>query len=408
MMIRKLFRSGFVGLIVGALIGGLAFAGLATDSTATAFLRLHNPPDLAAIAGGANQTTPENQDITTGFVGGEITYLSGEGFAQAVAEKMAEDDPIILTVAQAGDSPLITISATSGSRDKAIRIVQTAIDLYGHELAQRVDQQLRTILPALSEWQQRHPADGVRNGEVERLRESVELQAARASRLVVVQPPTPNPPGTHLWLVGAFLGALVGGSAAVALQLVRRRRGGQGAVVRTLTGFVDGVLVPAVDLGLPPRERWGDDQTRLARRLFAQCRSEGPDRLILVIGASESSGSGVVAALFEHAAAADDQPATMVRNRPGQHSSSTAHSPTRVVDGGCPGDATLTSELVTAATEIVLVARLGIDSAPDVSGLSAVIAPSAAPSLAVFTYRHFEARGFLRAKLGARDKRSTQ
>jgi hypothetical protein len=60
-----------IGLCAGALIGGLAFGALASDTTATVFLRLRNPADLIAIAGGASQITPGNQDNTGKFVTGK-------------------------------------------------------------------------------------------------------------------------------------------------------------------------------------------------------------------------------------------------------------------------------------------------------------------------------------------------
>ena len=160
-----------------------------TPQPESAFLRLQNPVDLTAIAGGASQTTPDNQDNTSKFATGEIAYLSGDGFAQAVARKMAEDEPAVLNVAQASESSVITMSSSGRSADEAIRTVQTAIDLYSDELARRVDVQLRTLLSTLSEWQQRDTGDATRMQDLQRLRESVQLQAAEASTLSVVQPP---------------------------------------------------------------------------------------------------------------------------------------------------------------------------------------------------------------------------
>jgi hypothetical protein len=379
----RLLVGAVVGLCAGALVGGLAFGLLATDTTATAFLRLQNPADLTAIAGGASQTTPENQDITTHFVAGEIAYLSGQGFASAVARKMASDEPVVLNVAQSSESSMVTVSYSSGSADEAVRTVQVAIDLYGQELAQRVDEQLRTLLPTLSEWQQRDSADPVRMQELQRLRESVELQAAEASRLLVVQPPTPNHPSSQQWLIGVFLGALVGGSAAVAVQLARRRRSGRGPLVHVLAESVDGILLPVVDLDMPPRGAWTDEQARLARTLYAQCPSAGPHRVILVIGASPSSGSVVVAALLE-SAVDESRPAALSS---GQHSSSATTTTTRVVSGGVVGDPTLTPDVIAAATDIVVVARIDGDTTAGAVALRSVAASSGAPVVAVFTHR---------------------
>jgi hypothetical protein len=361
---------------------------LASDTTATAFLRLRNPVDLTAIAGGASQTTPDNQDNTSKFVTGEIAYLSGDGFAQAVARKMAEDKPAALNVAQASESSVITISCSGRSADEAIRTVQTAIDIYSEELAQRVDVQLRTLLPTLSEWQQRDTEDATRMQGLQRLRESVQLQAAEASTLSVVQPPTPNHPSSQQWLIGMFLGALVGGSCVVTVLLAIRRRSGRGSLVKILTETVDAVLLPAVDLDMPARDAWLDEQVRLARTLFAQCPSAGPSRVILVLGASSSSGGSVVASLLEMAAA-ESRPAASVATASGQHSVQTsADQPTtQVVDGGAIGDSTLTPDVIGAATATVLVARIEVDTVAQALALRSAAASGPAPVVAVFTYR---------------------
>jgi uncharacterized membrane protein len=383
-MTRLLFGA-VIGLCVGALIGGLAFSVLASDTTATAFLRLQNPADLTAIAGGASQVTPDNQANSGTFAAGEIAYLSGDGFARAVADKMAQDEPAELNIAQASESTIVTISCSRKSDDEAVRTVQTAIDLYGQDLEKRMDTQLRTILPKLSEWQQRDAADPVRTLELQRVVESVELQAAQASTLLVVQPPTPNRPSSQQWLIGVFLGALVGAAGGAAVMVAGRRRRGRGSLVKVLAESVDAVLVPSVDLDIPSREAWADEQERLGRSLYTQCRSAGPTRLILVIGASVASGSSVVAALLE-TAAAENHPASLST---GQHSSPTSAEPptTRIVSGGAVGDSTLTTDLLGAATDIVLVARLESDTVEQTMALCSATACSAAPVVAVFTYR---------------------
>jgi hypothetical protein len=50
-LMTKLIIGAVIGLSAWALIAGLAFGALASDTTATAFLRLRNPADLIAIAG---------------------------------------------------------------------------------------------------------------------------------------------------------------------------------------------------------------------------------------------------------------------------------------------------------------------------------------------------------------------
>ncbi|RZT18936.1 hypothetical protein EV589_3198 [Mycobacterium sp. BK558] len=387
----KLLVIGVIGLCVGALIGGLAFGAMSADTTATAFLRLQNPADLTAIASGANQVTPDNQSNTGNFVAGEIAYLSGDGFAQAVGRKMALDEPPELNIAQANESAVVSISYSTKTSDDAIRTVQTAIDLYQQDLAQRVDAQLRRILPMLSEWQQRDTADAARMQELQRVREAVQLQADQSSTVQIVQPPTPNHPSSQQWLIGAFLGGLIGASLALAVPLVRRRRSGRGSMVQTVTDGVDAVLLPAVDLHMPDRDGWTDHQFRLARTLYSQCPTATGSGAIVVAGASPESGAAVVAALLE-AAVADAPRADALS---GQHSTPTDTAPTsaHVVLGGVVGDATLSPEVITSAASIVLVSRLDHDTSPQVLALQSVAAAGTAPVLAVFTHRRLRIRG---------------
>ena len=219
--------------------------------------------------------------------------------------------------------------------------------------------------------------------DLQRLRESVELQAAEAATLTVVQPPTPNYPSSQRWLIGVILGALVGGAGAAAFVLARQRRAGRGTVVDTLTDCVDGVLVPAVDLDLPPRDQWGEDQLRVARSLYTQCRATESAPTLLVIGATDASGAADVAALLE-SAATDTRPAAAST---GQHASPPDSTGARVVAGGAVGDPTLTPDAVAEATVILLVARIDTDTAAQALALRSAAGAGDAPVLAVFTYR---------------------
>lgn len=365
LVIAKVIPGAVAGLILGALLGGLTFGALGSDTTATAFLRLRNPADLSAIAGGASQITPDTSDNASSFTAGEIAYLSGEGFARAVGRKMALDEPAEFTVAQASESSIITVTSTDSSDDVAIRTVQTVIDLYRDDLEQRTDEQLRLLLPTVTRWQQQAP-DPLRAQELQRIRDSIEIQAADAGTLLVVQPPSPNHPSSQQWLIGAVLGGLLGAACVAGYLLTRRRRTGRAALVSTLTGGVDGVLVPPVDPDIA-----GEERLRIARSLVAQLPSVGPDRLILVIGVSATSGGAAVASLLQ-AAATDGA---------------------RVVFDGVLGSTTLTPDVIAAATDIVVVARLDSDTASRVLGLQSAIASAAAPTAALFTYHRPRLRG---------------
>jgi hypothetical protein len=84
----------------------------------------------------------------------------------------------------------------------------------------------------------------------------------------------------------------------------------------------------------------------------------------------------------------------------GQHSLPTSAEPTttHVVDGGTVGDPTLTPDVIGAATDIVLVARVEADTVGRVLALRSATAASAAPVVAVFTYRRWQRGGFRRRR----------
>jgi hypothetical protein len=367
----KLIAGAVLGALIGALLGGLAFGSLSADSTATAFIRITPPVDFTALAGGAAQTTPNDQDVTENYVAGEVSYLAGEGFAQAVGRKLALSGPASIIVSQAGGSSAVTISNSSSSADEARRTVQAAIDIYGQQLAQRADQQLRAILPALDQWQLADAADPARMRDITALRDSIRLQAAQASVVVVLQPPTVNDPSVDRWLIGALLGGVLGAALVVLLVMRRSRRSGQPTLVPTVAEAVDGVLVPSVNI----RKPWSSEQASLARTLYTQCVAAVPSRVIVVLGATEDSGTSVVASMFEFAAAE-----RVPVGGADQHA-------TQIIGAGAIGVSAEVHQAIDAATAIVVVVRIDHDTAAQALTTCSAAAAGGKPVLAVFTYR---------------------
>ena len=389
--IARLLTAAAIGIVVGAVIGGPAFAALSAKTTATALIRIVQPADLNAIASGATQTTPNTQDNLDRYVAGEVAYLSGDAFAQSVGQKTGKTRPAELTVAQNGRSSVISISTTASSSDVAIRTVQTAIDLYSQQLAQRADQHLRSLLPTLSQWEQTSAADAPRLEQIQRLRESIVLLAAQSSVIPVVQPPTADTNSAHPALLGAALGAFLGGSALPLAVMARRRRSGRLWSVTNLTGTVDTVLVPVVELREPPpRASVRERRARLARTLYAQCSSAEPTQTILVIGASPTSGAGTVTSLLEDAAA-EAGSVDVVRLSPERLDipdlAETDRRQTLIIDAGVVGSSPLIPTAVGRATTIVLVARLEADTMAQVQTVCAATEFSGAPRLAAVTYQ---------------------
>jgi hypothetical protein len=389
--IARLLVAAIVGVVVGAAIGGPAFAALSAKTTATALIRIVQPADLIAIAGGASQSTPNTQDNLDRYVAGEVAYLSGDAFAQSVGEKVGQSRPAELTVAQNGRSSVVSISNTASSKEVAIRTVQTAIDLYSQQLAQRADQQLRSLLPTLSQWEQTSAGDAPRLEQIQRLRESIVLQAAQSSVIPIVQVPTAETNSSHPGLLGAVLGAFLGGSALPLAVMAWRRRSRRLWSVTDLTDVVDAVLVPVVELREPPprisvRER----QARMARTLYAQCRTAAPAQTILLIGASPKSGTAAVCSLLE-LAAAEHGSAQVVTLSPHQidlpQLLETDGKQTLIIDAGVVGSSPLIPDAVGRATTIVVVTRLEVDTMTQIKTICAATESSNAPLLAAVTYQ---------------------
>jgi len=380
--LAQLIAAAAAGACLGAILGSLLFSVMAADTTATALVRINEPPDLVAVAGGADQTTPILPDNTERYVAGEVAYLSSNGFAQDVGARLGKAKPPKLKVVQEGRSSMVSISDTDNSRNDAIRAVQMTIDLYGQRLAARTDRQLQTILPALAQWEQAADGpDAIRN--IRELRDRVRLQAEQSSRLPVLQPPMPDYVSSHRTLIGALLGGFLGGSLTPMILIARRRRSG---LVSTapgapgLTGAVDEILVPVVDLRQPSRDAWGPEQAALGRTLYAQLGTPDPGRTIVLIGASATSGTSVVASLLEFAAA-EHGPVRLTDAVGAARDAGT----TLIVDAGPIGVSDRIPVAIASATDLVLVTRLGVDTAEQVHVVRAATADNDAALNAVFT-----------------------
>jgi hypothetical protein len=387
----KLLAAAAVGICVGAILGSLLFRMLGSDVVATAFVRLNQPADLVALAGGASQTTPNTQENLQSYAAGEVAYLSDEGFAQAVGERLGMSEPPQLDVMQGGDTTVVTISSNAASESDAIRAVSTALDLYRQQIAQRSDAQLRAILPVLDEWERTATPDRV--PDIQALRNRVQLQASPATTFTLLQPPTVNATTAQRGVLGALLGGLLGGALLPLLVLGHRRRLGRLASDPEVAAAIDGVLAPVVALRQQGEHSWGDEETTVARTLWAQLPTSDPARTIVVIGASAASGTAYVTSLLSFAAA-ENGPATTITlsgvdshvlDRPGD-------SGALIIDAGAIGDSAQVPRAVRMADVLVLVARFGVDAVTQVLAVRAATAPSDAPLVAVFTHGSLRSR----------------
>lgn len=401
----RLVVGAAVGALLGALLGGIVFTALRTDSTATALVRLTPPAELTALVTGAARTTPDSDAYIDQYMAGELAYLSGVGFARAVGERLGKSGPVQIDVLQEIGSSVVVFSSSAGSDNDAIRTAQAAIDVYRGQIEERFERQLRPILPALDDWERaaRAAGDGPRLRQIQTLRESIRLQAGAPASVAVLQPPTVGQTAGGQWLIGAVLGALLGGTAIPLLQMARRRKSGCLTSAAAIADQVDGVIVPAVDLGQAASPPQSKNVASLARTLYAQCPSTGRPRAIVLIGASPSSGTSVVASLFEMAAAeAGPVKAIRLTNELAPTSLSTDGNATLIVDAGAIGDSWLIEQAIRQATDLIVVARLGVDTEQQVFTVRSATTASEVPLAAVLTY--LPLRGFSRSA-GAPDGR---
>lgn len=349
-----------VGVAVGAALGTALYHPQDEAPTASAQIRLAPPVDLMAMATGAS--ADQSATSAADYVTGEVAYLSGQGFAQALATRLRKPGPVDFAVTQNATSPVVTLMATGATPAEATRIVRSAIDLYATGLRSRVDEQLASVSEAFKRWTAEAARDPGRRGQIAALRANIELQATRPGGLDVLAPPSADEHSDTHWPFGAVFGGLLGGVLALAALTGHRSRSGR---VRSAFDVVDAVdpatlqsvITPEVGLARLHRTDAESQTARmhLARTLLAQCAGSAAsaDARIVVVGASAKSGSAQVAALLRDAAAethGDDGIA--------------------IVDAGALGESASTAAEIAAASEVILVARLNVDT---VDSLVAVV-----------------------------------
>ncbi|MGV0787820.1 hypothetical protein ABQF33_12970 [Mycolicibacterium sp. XJ2] len=384
----KLLIGALIGALVGTIAGWLLFRTAATESTATAYVRLLQPVDLTAVAASASQTTPDTMDNVRRYVTGEVAFLSGNGFAQTVTRKMGQSQPVELEIEHDDESAVVGISSSSDDADAARRTVQAAVDVYAENLEQRVDRDLRTIVPAFDQWERaaRESGNVARAQEIQKLRENVLLQADSSS-MVVLQAPTVNSAAGSDWLMGALLGAVLGGALVPLAMNARRRRSGRVTSFDDLADVVDGTFFPAVEIGQsrdPFRDKAG---AALARTLYGQRPSHGQTPIVVLIAASPTSPTPVVLSLFEFAAKELGSTRTVTLARDDSAPLAPAGEVTAVlIDAGTIGASRRVSEAIALATEVVVVAEIGVDTVAQVLTVRASV-PAQTPVWSVLTYR---------------------
>ncbi|WP_157546645.1 hypothetical protein [Mycobacterium sp. IS-1742] len=378
-----------IGVVLGAFAGGAVYLNRNADPTSSAQIRVTPPVDLVAMVTGA--PIDFTQSHISDYVSGEVAYLDGAGFARAVNDRLRRPGAAQLTITQNGTSQVLTISSTGATALESTNTVRTALNLYEQRLRQLTDLQLDSALGAIDERIRavRATRDIGRLNDLTQLRSNVELQAAQPTGLQILNAPlTDSSVGSDRWPLGALFGGLLGGLLALVALGLYRSRSGRVVAVTDIVDAVDGILTPEVALRGNQGASTAGAQRHLARTLFAQCPGTAPNRIIAVIGASRSSGSALVAALLE-TAAAEQGPTVLATLAEGSVTLPTGseHDHTLILDIGALGDSPLATQAIAAATDLILVTRLNVDSVAAVSAVRAATASSAVPLRAVVTYR---------------------
>jgi hypothetical protein len=385
-----------VGMVVGIGAGAMVARFMTSDQpvmvTASSMIRVFEPNNLAALAtGGSDQAIPGNAE---NYVSGELAYLSGSGFAQAVGDTLGSREPADISVTQNGNSSVLTLTADGATSAEAVKTVRSAVGLYERQLRQRREQQSRSVLSALDRWatDAGYSATNPPPADFRAARDRVKLQAAQPEGVEVMQLPT------EVWSAGTsqqsrlmtLFGGLVGGLLVVGVLTAYRNRSHRLRSAAPLAEAVDSVIVPAVDLSdrLPSLADPRSAAAGRARTTLAQCAATASAPVVAVVGASGRSGSAYVAALLAFAAA-EHGPVTKVTltDDAVTRADLTGGHGARIIDAGPIGSSALAAEAVAVATHVLLVARLNVDSLSDVLAASSAAELTGVPLQAVVTYR---------------------
>lgn len=391
LQLRALTRILVLGLVIGGLLGCLIGAFTGQQPSATALIRLTplgNP--ALGVLNGEQQAQTDTED----YVASELVYLSSPTMLRGMQERMGLSEVPDFTATQNSTSPLVTLSASAGSPEEAAGIVAAAIDVYTGRQREQAEQRTAAALTAIDdtvrELNARDDAPETLLTRLQNLRADIQLRSDQGAGFEVVEPPVAAPPSGAPWALGALLGAAVGGLVAVGGLMLHRQMSRRIHDAQDLHGVVDRVLHPKVDR----RISWttvlpeADRRRQLARLLLTQLGPAPQDRtrVIVVVGASAASGSSVVASLLT-VATAEREPTELARSAEDltKMLAELGGADSIVVDAGPFTGSPAFLDVVTRATDIVLVACLGLDRPAEAAAVATAARSSDLPVSAVLT-----------------------
>jgi hypothetical protein len=391
LQLRALTTVLVLGLLIGGLLGCLIGAFSGQQPSATALIRLTplgNP--ALGVLNGDQQAQTDTED----YVASELVYLSSPTMLRGMQERLGLTEAPDFTASQNSTSPLVTLSASAGSHEEAIGVVAAAIDVYTGRQREQAEQRTAAALTAIDETVRelnaRDDAPAALLTRLQNLRADIQLRSAEGTGFEVVEAPVVAPPSGKPWALGALLGAALGGLVAVGGLMLHRQLSRRIHDEQDLAGVVDQVLHPKVDR----RITWttvlpeDDHRRQLARLLLTQLGPAPQDntRVIVVVGASTASGSSVVASLLA-IATAEREPTQLARSAEELTTvlAELGGADSVVVDAGPVMSSPAFLDVVTRATDIVLVACLGLDRPVEAAAVATAARSSDVPVSAVLT-----------------------
>lgn len=365
-----LWRVVAFGIGIGALAGGLALTGVSLNE-ASAIIRIHQPSEVPF-------NTATTEDLTS-YISGEIAYLSSAGFTTAVERRAGNDETPKVTAVQVGESSTVVLTAAAPDSEKAVNTLNTAVTVYNEHLEEQTRGRGESALQVIDELlRAQPPLDATADSaSLRESRDAIAVQIASLNDVQIVQPALMEPPsGAPRSILGAVAGGFLGGLIILGVALVWRNRSGIITSSETLDRLVDEGIVGNLTGPIDCEDLSGRRVARqqVARLLYAQLPAPRAGT-VLVVGASDDSGSATVADLIKSAVEEVDLTNSVPEEIIAAGISiedKSGNTATIVVDGGTISASPSLPNRAANADHLVIVARIGRDTLGSVSALCCI------------------------------------
>jgi len=302
------------GAVVGSVIGGVYGAG--KPMTYRAETALSVLPDAAVSGQILNGTTTSPSQDATAFIQSELVVLNGSQLRDQVQRTLRLPAAPEVSSTQVGQTYVVDVTATAGSRDAALAIATATGNAYATgrraQLAGDVNVAIASVQKQLAAVQaslaaagggppgnnNSQPAGSALGTEYQRLlavNSSLQLSSGQVGRAVsTVSPASISGAGSLSTTVKDAVGAaLLGALIALGGLLLQRRLVPRVRTIADLAGLGVPVLLPVLPSGRRPA-RTATPARLLAARLFSRRgEAEAP---VVVVGATPRVGTSFLAA----------------------------------------------------------------------------------------------------------------